>query len=500
MASPPFQPGQINAGTSLFTSEFRNAGLIAAFLPLLASATADPVKLKWDPNPETNLIRYEVHYGSRSGAYTHTIDVGMNTRASVSNLMEGTTYYFAVTAVSSSGLASEPSDELCYRPPPSNEPPPVIPRNGWSLRYTDSEERNGYAATRAFDGDTGTFWHTKWTTGVTPPPHEIQIDLGSTHAIGGFRYLPRQDEFLIGNIGEFGFFVSMDGIRWDPPAATGTFASTKQEKQVLFAPRYGRYLRLLCLSEANGNMDCNVAELNVLGSAASGSIPEARPLSRSTSENTPLGIVLESGTPTCRPLTFIVADGPTHGTVSGMPPCLVYTPEPGFTGQDVVSYRINDGVANTNTAVVAISVSPATGFNQWIGCHGLIGTPAGDDDHDSIPNAIEYLVGTNPADRTPPECLPSARMTLSGTSEPHLLYTYRRADRANSDPSATTKVEWSPDPAGPWTSAEDTPGIESEVLNDAAGAGIDVVNVRIPCNLSPGGKLFARLGITLIPD
>ena len=42
----------------------------------------------------------------------------------------------------------------------------------------------------------------------------------------------------------------------------------KTEKEALFTAGNARYVRLRCMTEANGNQDCIVAELNVLGTAA----------------------------------------------------------------------------------------------------------------------------------------------------------------------------------------------------------------------------------------
>ena len=59
----------------------------------------------------------------------------------------------------------------------------------------DSEETNqpGYLAPNAIDGDPNTSWATPWylVPGIHPP-HEIQIDMGATHNVVGFRYLPHQ--------------------------------------------------------------------------------------------------------------------------------------------------------------------------------------------------------------------------------------------------------------------------------------------------------------------
>ena len=57
------------------------------------------------------------------------------------------------------------------------------------------------------------------------------------------------------------------------------------------------------------------------------------------------------------PLTFVLADGPQHGTVEVGPDGLVtYTPDAGFTGIDTLTYRASDGTAESNLATVTINV------------------------------------------------------------------------------------------------------------------------------------------------
>ncbi len=65
----------------------------------------------------------------------------------------------------------------------------IIPKETWSLIYCDSQEligENG-TATNAFDGNPATIWHTEWFRANPPCPHEIQIDLGYTYYVDGFR-------------------------------------------------------------------------------------------------------------------------------------------------------------------------------------------------------------------------------------------------------------------------------------------------------------------------
>jgi hypothetical protein len=156
----------------------------------------------------------------------------------------------------------------------------LISQNGWSLVYVDSEELSGEdgAATNFFDGDTATFWHTEWESSEPPHPHEIQIDLGTSYTIGGIRYLPRQDGEENGIIAEYEIYVSTGTANWGSADAYGTWAHDTAEKEVLFGPVPGRYIRLVALSEINGAVWTSGAELNVLeytGEATPTPIPDA---------------------------------------------------------------------------------------------------------------------------------------------------------------------------------------------------------------------------------
>jgi hypothetical protein len=72
---------------------------------------ASDVTLAWDANTETDLKGYKVYYGSASGSYSETIDVGNVTTYTVPNLEVGI-YFFAVTAYNASGLESGFSNEV----------------------------------------------------------------------------------------------------------------------------------------------------------------------------------------------------------------------------------------------------------------------------------------------------------------------------------------------------------------------------------------------------
>jgi fibronectin type 3 domain-containing protein len=65
-----------------------------------------------DGTPFTDLSDYKIYYGTQSGNYTTTVNLGTATTYVANNLASGSTYYFAVTVVSSSGEESGYSNEV----------------------------------------------------------------------------------------------------------------------------------------------------------------------------------------------------------------------------------------------------------------------------------------------------------------------------------------------------------------------------------------------------
>lgn len=234
----------------------------------------------------------------------------------------------------------------------------VLARTGWTLKYVDSEDAADYPAVAAFDGNPDTFWHTRWKSGATSPPHEIQIDLGKPCSLHGFRYLPRQDGFKVGNIGQYEFFTSLDGTNWGTAVAAGTLANNTAEKEVLFATTTARYVRLRSLAEANGDMHTAVAELDLLGTTVENHAPVATSKSAETSEETAVSITLDGSDEDNDALTFSIITSPAHGTLTGTAPDVTYTPAAGFSGVDSFTYQVSDGTASSEAATISIMVIP----------------------------------------------------------------------------------------------------------------------------------------------
>lgn len=101
--------------------------LISLLLCLFCvDALAYSVSLVWDANSEPDLAGYRLYYGTSSRSYNITNDVRNVTTTTVSNLVAGVTYYFAVTAYNTSDMESDYSNEVSYQVPLPTAPVGVV--------------------------------------------------------------------------------------------------------------------------------------------------------------------------------------------------------------------------------------------------------------------------------------------------------------------------------------------------------------------------------------
>ncbi|PTU30748.1 Ig-like domain-containing protein [Stenotrophobium rhamnosiphilum] len=80
-------------------------------------------------------------------------------------------------------------------------------------------------------------------------------------------------------------------------------------------------------------------------------VPVAVTQSVQVTRNTERTVTLSATDADGDALTFSIATSPAHGTLTGTPPNIVYSPATGYTGTDSFTFRVNDGAASASASI-----------------------------------------------------------------------------------------------------------------------------------------------------
>jgi hypothetical protein len=84
--------------------------------------------------------------------------------------------------------------------------------------------------------------------------------------------------------------------------------------------------------------------------------PVADDLTVSTLANAAVTITLTAFDADADPLSYSIVDKPANGLLTGAGNNLIYTPNAGYAGSDSFTFQCNDGMADSNTATVSITI------------------------------------------------------------------------------------------------------------------------------------------------
>ncbi len=107
----------------------------------------------------------------------------------------------------------------------------------------------------------------------------------------------------------------------------------------------------------DGEDDSNIATVS-LNVVAVNDLPVAVDDAVLTEENVAVGVQLQASDVDGDTLEYIVTGNPANGSISGTPPSLTYTPDPGFTGDDSIGFGVSDGNGGEASGTVTVTVTP----------------------------------------------------------------------------------------------------------------------------------------------
>lgn len=140
-----------------------------------------------------------------------------------------------------------------------------------SIDYVDSEHSSDRLASNTIDDDNATFWHTEWTPGNPPYPHEIIYKSLSIEEFAAFSYLPRQDGSSNGRVANYEVYGSDDNKATWTLLKSGTLANQSAIQVVSFDQTMDcDYIKFKMLSEQNGGFYASMSEFGLYTAVSCG--------------------------------------------------------------------------------------------------------------------------------------------------------------------------------------------------------------------------------------
>ena len=376
-----------NRFSDLKPSHWIRRAAAVGLLVATSSFPASAVNLAWSPNPEPDIARYELSYGTSPGSRAVTVNAGLNTTASVTGLQSGVTYYFVVSAVNQAGLKSAPSAEISYLEP-ANQAPVAV-----SGSAVTAEDAPVSITLSASDKDSGSL-----TYAVVNTPGRGTLSGTAPNLI----YTPSAD------------YNGSDSFTFR--ANDGTANSNTATVSITITP-------------------VNDAPVAVSGSAV-------------TAEDALVSITLSATDKDGGLLTYAIVNAPGRGTLSGTAPNLIYRPSADYNGSDSFTFRANDGTANSNTATVSITITPVNDAPVAVsgsavtseGAPVSITLSASDKDSGSLTYAVVNTPGRGTLSGTAPNLIYTPSADYNGSDS----FTFRANDGTANSNTATVSITITP--------------------------------------------------------
>ncbi len=295
------------------------------------NAFAGSVSLAWDPSPDVSVVGYKVHYGVAPGTYTNSAAVGNVTNATLTGLVNGTTYYFAASSIDGSGFESDFSNETTATVPfAANQPPTLAVISSVTITEDATAQTvnlSGITVGGTNESQTLTVTASSSNTGLIPNP---TVTYTSPNATGSLAFTP-----VANANGSAVVTVTVNDGASSNNIVTRTFTVTVNAAND--APTIAA-LSNVTLAEDAATQTVSLAGIST-GAA---------------NETQTLTITATSSNPSLIPNPTVTYSSP-NATGS-----LAFTPVANATGSATITVTVNDGGAANNTATSTFTVTVNT--------------------------------------------------------------------------------------------------------------------------------------------
>jgi hypothetical protein len=287
------------------------------------------VSLAWGPSVDPSVVGYNIYDGVASQTYTNKISAGNVTSVTISNLVEGTTYYFVVTAYNAVGLESPPSNEVSYFVPLSvvNQPPTLNPIGSVTVNENaglQTVNLSGISSGAINEAQILTVTASSSNPGLIPTP---AVTYTSPNAAGSLRFTPVANGF-----GSAVITVKVNDGGVSNNIVTRTFTVTVN------AVNQAPTLNALGSVTVNENAALQAVNLSGISSGA-------------TNEVQTLTVTASSSNSGLIPTPAVSYTSPaTTGS-------LTFTPSANGFGSAVITVRVNDGGTSNNIVTQIFTVT-----------------------------------------------------------------------------------------------------------------------------------------------
>lgn len=206
--------------------------------------------------PQANVSSLPASFTLASGTKSVNVNLGITT----AGLEYFDPYLLPLRLVSKGEFPVDSSREIIYLLFTRNfdqQAAEVVPLTN-DMIETFTQEGSEGPKENLVDGNPATYWHSSWSSGVSPLPHHIQINFDNPTELGGLNYTFRQPSGITDRPNQFDIQTSSDGETWTTVWTSKPnlpVAPVDEMRTLIFDQNYSaRYFRVRILA-TYGNRD-----------------------------------------------------------------------------------------------------------------------------------------------------------------------------------------------------------------------------------------------------